>query len=263
MHAGVDCGIVREQFAHRPPISRTARAIRWTQPLRSAIGRAMTNSRAKAPAPTPKSDAPDGGRIMLVTPPRFDAEALAPKLRAALATGAAGCVRMDMPGASEAEIRRAADILRPICHEADVALILAEHFRLAGPLGLDGVEVESRAVRLRDVRAAIGPDAIMGVACGTSRHDGMTAAEAGADYVLFRPHRVEGALGDGAVADLDLFQWWAEMIETPVVAEGGISEAEMAALAPFADFVIPDADIWDGDVAAKTTALNAILEADD
>lgn len=222
----------------------------------------MTKLSANAPAPAPTQDAPAGGRVMLATPPRFDAAALAPALGAALATGAVGCVRMDMPGASEEDIRRAADILRPICHEADVALILAEHFRLAGPLGLDGVEVESRAARLRDVRAAIGPDAIMGVACGTSRHDGMTAAEAGADYVLFRPHRAEGALGDGAVADIDLFQWWAEMIETPVVAEGGVGAAEAPALAPFADFAIPDPGVWDGDVAAKVTALNAILEAD-
>jgi thiamine-phosphate pyrophosphorylase len=237
------------------------RAIRWTHGPRGAIARAMTRGNANAPAP--KSPATEGGRIMLATPPRMDPEALAPLLRAALATGAVGCVRMDMPGASEADIRRAADILRPICHEADVALILAEHFRLAGPLGLDGVEVESRSARLRDVRAAIGADAIMGVACGASRHDGMTAAEAGADYVLFRPHRAEGALGDGAVADLDLFKWWAEMIETPVVAEGGVGAAEMQALAPIADFAIPDADVWDGDVAAKTAALNAILDADD
>jgi thiamine-phosphate pyrophosphorylase len=222
----------------------------------------MTKSSAKAPAPALKPDEPAGGRIMLATPPRFDAAALAPALSAALATGAVGCVRMDMPGASEEDIRRAADILRPICHEADVALILAEHFRLAGPLGLDGVEVESRAARLRDVRAAIGPDAIMGVACATSRHDGMTAAEAGADYVLFRPHRAEGALGDGAVADIDLFQWWAEMIETPVVAEGGVGAEEARALAPFADFAIPDPAIWDRDIAAEITALNAILEAD-
>lgn len=239
------------------------RAIRWTHGPRGAIARAMTNSRAKAPAPAPKSADEIGGRIMLATPPRMDPEALAPMLRAALATGVVGCVRMDMPGAGEADIRRAADILRPICHEADVALILAEHFRMAKPLGLDGVEVESRHARLRDVRAEIGPDAIMGVACGASRHDGMTAAEAGADYVLFRPHHAQGALGDGAVADLDLFQWWAEMIETPVVAEGGVGAAEIAALAPFADFAIPDADVWEGDVAAKTKALNAILEADE
>jgi thiamine-phosphate pyrophosphorylase len=249
---------------------------RWTPPAPGGISPAMSKSRATPPAPktipkpagkspAPRHDAPEdagGGRIMLATPPRFDAETLAPKLRAALATGAVGCVRIDMPGASEAEIRRAADILRPICHEADVALVLAEHFRLAAPLGLDGVEVDARGPRLRDVRAAIGPDAILGVACGASRHDGMTAAEAGADYVLFRPFKLDGALGDGTEADLELFEWWDEMIETPVVAEGGIDAMDVAALASSADFVIPAASMWDGDIAAEITALAAIMDAD-
>lgn len=203
---------------------------------------------------------PDPGRIMLATPPRFDPAALAPRLADALATGEVGCVRIDMPGAEEAAIRAAADALRPVCHDADVAVILAEHFRLAPALGLDGAEVEMRGARLRDVRAALGPDAILGAACGTSRHDGMVAAEAGCDYVLFRPYRLEGELGDGALASIDLFQWWAEMIETPVVAEGGIEAPEARELAPYADFIIPDIAIWEDDAAAATRAFARIVE---
>lgn len=200
------------------------------------------------------------GRIMLATHPRMPAEEMAQKLAPALATGEVGCVRIDMPGAAEDDIRRAADLLRPLCHEADVAIIMRDHYRLAPSLGLDGAEVEARRVRMRDARAVLGKDAILGAACGASRHDGMTAAEAGADYVLFRPHRLEDALGDGAVAGVELFQWWAEMIETPVVAEGGIEAPELRALAPFADFVVPSPDVWEDDVAAAARAFARILE---
>lgn len=200
------------------------------------------------------------GRIMLATPARMPAAQIVEKLAPALATGEVGCVRIDMPGAPEDEIRRAADLIRPICHEADVAVILRDHFRLAPALGLDGAEVEARGVRLRDARLALGKDAILGAACGISRHDGMTAAEAGADYVLFRPFRIEDSLGGGEEAGVELFQWWAEMIETPVVAEGGIEAPELRALAPFADFVIPAAEVWEDDVAAAVRAFARILE---
>ena len=38
---------------------------------------------------------------------------------------------------------------------------------------------------MREARAAVGPDAIVGVTCHDSRHLAIDAAEAGADYVAF------------------------------------------------------------------------------
>jgi thiamine-phosphate pyrophosphorylase len=185
-------------------------------------------------------------RLYLITPPRFELSRLVALVRAAVAHIRIACVRLDAPGAAEADLRTAADALRPICLDADVALVIAEHFRLVAPLGLDGAHVPARA-NLRDVRAAIGKDQILGVDCGTSRHAGLTAAEAGADYVAFRPVAEIGGLGDGAFAPLELFQWWAEMIEIPVVAEGGVNPALAAELAPYADFIAPHLEIWDAD----------------
>ena len=126
------------------------------------------------------TDAEDAARLVLATPPRGDLEAIAAALPGALATGLVATVRLDMPGASDPELRRAADRLREICHAADVAIVIRDHVGLVGPLGLDGVQVSLPGANLKKVRAAIGPDAILGVDCGASRHDGMTAGEAGA-----------------------------------------------------------------------------------
>ena len=41
-----------------------------------------------------------------------------------------------------------------------------------------------------------------------------------------------------------MFHWWAEMIETPCVAEGGVRPADAARLAAYADFVVPDLAVW-------------------
>lgn len=72
----------------------------------------------------------------------------------------------------------------------------------------------------------------------------MTAAEIGADYVAFGPISA-GALGDGVTAPFDLFEWWSEVIETPVVAEGGLTLALAETLGPVADFLALGAEIWD------------------
>ena len=88
----------------------------------------------------------------------------------------------------------------------------------------------------------MGIEGIVGCFCGTSRHDGISAGEAGADYVSFGP--VGGSLGDGTLADRDVFEWWSQMIELPVVAEGGLSASEVRDLAPFTDFFGFGEEIW-------------------
>ncbi len=206
------------------------------------------------------TDAEDAARLVLATPPRGELDAIAAALPAALASGLVATVRLDMPGASEAELRRAADRLREICHAADVAIVIRDHVGLVGPLGLDGVQVSLPGANLKKVRAAIGPDAILGVDCGASRHDGMTAGEAGADYVLFGPLVPDPAAGPVVEpAPLELFEWWAMMIEVPVVAEGGVDAVQAATLAPYADFAVPPASVWDGDLVANLKAVDAAL----
>jgi thiamine-phosphate pyrophosphorylase len=72
----------------------------------------------------------------------------------------------------------------------------------------------------------------------------MTAAEAGADYVALGPVAA-GALGDGTEATDELFAWWAEMIETPSVAEGGLTVETARRLAGIADFFALRRSVWE------------------
>ncbi|MFV2034349.1 MAG: thiamine phosphate synthase, partial [Halocynthiibacter sp.] len=66
------------------------------------------------------------------------------------------------------------------------------------------------------------------------------------------------ALGDGTLADPALFQWWSEMIELPVVAEGALDEASIAALGPVTDFFAFGEEIWNApDPAAKLAGVLA------
>ncbi len=195
-------------------------------------------------------------RLYLVTPPQVDA-AFLPLLERALATIPVACLRVDLVAADEADWRAAIDLVMPPCHAAEVALIVADHWRLVEPLGLDGVHLADGRTPLRDVRRALGADRIIGAHAGTSRHRGMVLAEAGADYVAFGPVGDSGLLGDDERAPDELFQWWSEMIETPSVAEGGVSEADALRLSATADFVTPDRRLWDDDDPAARLAAYA------
>jgi len=190
----------------------------------------------------PESKTP--ARLYLVTPQAFDPEAFAALAARALSAHPVACLRLDLGQAPEDDWRRAANHLLPVAHAHDVALVIAEHHRLVAPLGLDGVHLAASRTPLREVRKALGPDRIVGAFGGATRHLAMTLAEAGADYVSLGPVGAAGALGDGTRAEDELFQWWSEMIETPCVAEGAVTPADAARLAPFADFVVPDLSVW-------------------
>ena len=133
------------------------------------------------------------------------------------------------------------------------------NFILAERLGLDGVHLTDGARQIRTARKALGADAVVGAFCGTSRHDGMTAGEAGADYVSFGPAG-DTVLGDGSRAEFEVFEWWSQMIEVPVVAEGALDEDLIRRLAPVTDFFGIGTEIWGAeDPAAELVRLVAAM----
>ena len=199
--------------------------------------------------------APEQPQLYLLTPPLFELSVFPDQLAAVLDAHDVACLRLALATRDEDRISRAADACREVAHARDVAIVVSDHAGLAERLGLDGVHLSDAAKSVRDARKALGADAIVGSFCGTSRHDGMTAGEAGADYVAFGPVT---AVADEAHADDALFSWWTEMIEVPVVAEGGLTVAAVEHLAPITDFFAIGEEIWNTeDAAAALTRLVA------
>ncbi|MDQ7079309.1 MAG: thiamine phosphate synthase [Paracoccaceae bacterium] len=191
-------------------------------------------------------------QIYLISPPQPD-EGFGETLASILDARPIACFRLALAENDEDLVLRSADALREICHARDVPIVIERHTLLVERLGLDGVHLPDASVKLRDLRKDLGEDAIIGAFCGTTRHTGMTAAEAGADYVSFGPVSA-GVLGDGNVAPLDLFEWWSEMIEVPVVAEGGVTVEMVEKLAPITDFLAVGSEIWRQDAPLKALA---------
>ncbi|MGB0901014.1 thiamine phosphate synthase [Halocynthiibacter sp.] len=197
-------------------------------------------------------------QIYLVTPAEFELSEFPARLAQVLDAHDIACVRMAMTTTDESRLSRAGDILRETCHSRDVAIVMDSHVLLAEKLGFDGVHLTDGGKGLRKLRETHGPDFILGAHCGASNHDGMSAGEAGADYVSFGPVG-DTLTGDGTKAEKDLFKWWSEMIEVPVVAEGVLDEDLIRTLSPYTDFFGIGDEIWRQEDPAE--ALGKLLAA--
>ena len=186
---------------------------------------------------------PQVPQIYLITPPVIELSRFPAQLASLLDAVDVACVRLSLSATEEDDISRAADLLRETCHARDIPLVLDTHIRLVEKLGLDGAHLNDGARSVRYARKERGADVVIGAACGASRHEGMNAGESGADYIAMGPLSDTG-LGDGALAALEDFEWWSQMIELPLVAEGGITVNTVETFAPFADFFAIGPEIW-------------------
>ena len=196
----------------------------------------------------------DQPQLYLITPPDFDLGSYPDQLARVLDSTDIACLRLSLATRDEDRLLRAADAVREVAHRFDVALVIDTHVVLAQRLGLDGVHLTDGSRSVRVARKELGPDAIVGAFCGTSRHDGMVAGEAGADYVALGPVG-SVALGDGSKVEFDVFEWWSQVIELPVVAEGGLTPELVTQLAPVTDFFGIGEEIWSAEDPVAALAL--------
>jgi len=184
-------------------------------------------------------------RLYLITPSKLEPRAFAEELKHALDAGDVASLQLRLKDVSDDEIARATEALMPIAQKYDVAFILNDRPDLAAELRCDGVHVGQDDASYAEARAAVGRNAIVGVTCHNSRHLAMEAGEAGADYVAFGAFFPTQTKEPKTQADIELLQWWAEVMTVPCVAIGGITVENARALVEAgADFIAVSAGVW-------------------
>jgi len=204
------------------------------------------------------SKALDLPQLYLITPADLDLTTFPDRLAACLDVADISCVRLTLATRDEGRVSKVADALREVTHSRDVAIVIDSHIQMVERLGLDGVHLNDGSRSVKASRKELGSDAIVGSYCGNSAHDGMTAGELGADYISFGPVGTT-SLGTGETAPLDLFEWWSQMIEVPMVAEGALDVDLIRALTPYTDFFGIGEEIWNQNDASGT--LKALVSA--
>ncbi|WP_246252187.1 thiamine phosphate synthase [Ancylobacter pratisalsi] len=202
--------------------------------------------------PEPQRPAP---RLYLLVPATGDAEEIA---RLTDAVGRAGgevdiaavLLRADPSPAADANGDVLSERLRPLvaaCHAIDAACLIEGNTALAGALEADGAHLDGLAA-LRAALPVLRPHGIAGMGGIRSKHDAMSAGEAGADYVMFGEPDLSGRR-PAFDTTLERTDWWAQLFEPPCVAYAGTLEEVSTLVAAGADFIAVDTLVLDDPVA--------------
>jgi thiamine-phosphate pyrophosphorylase len=186
------------------------------------------------------------------------------ELERALDAGDVASLQLRLKSAGDDEIRAAARTLMPIALAKNVAFIMNDRPDLARELDCDGVHVGQNDTPYAEARAIVGAKKIVGVTCHNSRHLALEAAEAGADYVAFGAFFPTATKDAKSKAEIETLQWWAEIMEIPCVAIGGITTQNAAPLIEAgADFLAVSSGVWDyaDGAPAAVRAFNQLFAA--
>jgi thiamine-phosphate pyrophosphorylase len=194
-------------------------------------------------------------RLMLVTEPVAEAHRIAPPLAACCEAVDVAAVLMRLAPGGDAELTMRVHALAPSVQTRGAALLLDGRAELAVRTGADGAQLNSIDA-LKAALPLLKPDRIAGCGGLKTRHDSMTAAEVGADYVMFGEPDERGQR-PGFDAVRERVNWWAELFQIPCVAYAAtLAEAGELARAG-ADFVALPESIWN-----SPEGVGALAEAE-
>jgi thiamine-phosphate pyrophosphorylase len=129
-------------------------------------------------------------------------------------------------------------------HRLTLAVLIENDVTLAREIGADGVHALDGA-GFADARRTLGEEKSIGVSSALSRHDAMSLAEMGADYIAFG----EAGAGDRDIEALaEMIGWWDELFEVPCVAwlKGDETDADVRRLVEAgADYLAVGVDAGD------------------
>lgn len=197
-------------------------------------------------------------RLVLATTLLPDGEAGERLLRAALSGGDVSTVIFDPVGRDADAFQAFAEPLVALVQDYGAAAIITDDTRCAGRVQADGLHLtDGDAEALGEAIERYQPRLIVGASGFTTRHDALEAGERLPDYMMF------GRLGadeeDAAdAADLDMAEWWAEIVEVPCILLGGGSLSTLAEAAQTgAEFICLSRAVF----AAPEGAAEAVTRA--
>jgi thiamine-phosphate pyrophosphorylase len=212
-----------------------------------------------APKPAPPRPLP---RLYLATPIVDDPMPLLASLPALLAGADIAAVLLRLKPSDPRSMISRIKALAPAVQDGGAALLIEGHAELVARAGADGAHLTGIEA-MQEALPTLKPARIAGVGGLITRHDSMSAGEAGADYVLFGEPDGRGQR-PSADAIAERLQWWAELFEPPCVGFAATVEETREFAAHGADFVLVGDFIWAdprGAAAALMDAEQAIRQS--
>ena len=120
--------------------------------------------------------------------------------------------------------------LKKLCAAYHVPFVINDNVEIAAKMDADGVHVGQSDMEALDVRAKLGPDKIIGVSAHTVE-EALLAERHGADYLGVGAVFPTGSKDDADEVSYETLKAICDAVSIPVVAIGGVSQANVAQLA--------------------------------
>lgn len=155
--------------------------------------------------------------------------------------------------------------LRAACDSAGIPLIINDDVGLAAAVAADGVHLGRDDISAAEARRLLGPAAVIGVSCYDRLELAEAAQAAGASYVAFGSFFPSSTKPLAVRAHFDLLRRARQRIRLPLVAIGGITPENGAALiAAGADLLAVVSGVFGGpDPRAAAQAYARLFDTPD
>lgn len=199
--------------------------------------------------------------LYAITPEEPDTHRLLALVHAALA-GGASAIQYRSKDAPPGLRREQARALAELCRAQGVPLIVNDDIDLAREAGADGAHLGADDGDLAAARRALGPDKLLGASCYDRLELALAAKAAGADHIAFGSVFASPTKPAAVRAPLALFAEAHRAVGLPLVAIGGITPENAAAVIEAgADAVAVISAVFDApDVAARAKAFKQLFE---
>ncbi|KAF0204085.1 MAG: thiamine-phosphate [Gallionellaceae bacterium] len=167
--------------------------------------------------------------LYAITPDKLNTAELLRKTRLALQGGTAVLQYRNKLADADLLLEQAL-ALRQLTREFGTTFIVNDNARLALQADADGVHLGGEDGSVAAARAILGHARIIGVSCYNRAPLAAEAVTQGADYVAFGAFFPSGIKPDAVRAEPGLLEWARRELNVPLVAIGGISLSNGAAL---------------------------------
>ena len=167
--------------------------------------------------------------LYAITPDIADTDELLRRVRPALQGGAR--VLQYRNKAADAVLRlRQASALRELARQFGATFIVNDDARLAAEANAEGVHLGGEDGSVAAARALLGPGKVIGVSCYNRVSLAHEAVQQGADYVAFGAFFPSSGKPGAVKADVEMLRAVRNELDVPIVAIGGITQQNGAAL---------------------------------
>ncbi len=137
--------------------------------------------------------------------------------------GGVTCIQLREKGAAEEEFLAEAIAMKKLCQEYQTPFIINDNVNIAIKCSADGVHVGQNDMNVRDVRALVGENMIIGVSARTVEQ-ALAAEAAGADYLGTGAVFSTATKTNACALSHQTLTEICQAVQIPVVAIGGIDK---------------------------------------